>query len=230
MNAVVARPWLAPLLFVLMAAVATLGHWVQPSTDQRQSEASARFVLEKEIPTSFGSWRVVPHAVGVVANPEIQEILDRVYSQILTRTYIGPDGYRIMLSMAYGEDQRGGLQAHRPEVCYPAQGFELLSNELAGIVTPQGSIAGRRLITRLGTRAEPLTYWFSVGDKPVTGRLERRMEEVKLVLKGVPPDGLLFRVSSIDPDSRRGFEQQQRFVAELINALPPQTRKKISGL
>ena len=27
--------------------------------------------------------------------------------------------------MAYGDDQRGGLQAHRPEVCYPAQGFKL---------------------------------------------------------------------------------------------------------
>ena len=29
--------------------------------------------------------------------------------------------------MAYGDDQRGGLQAHRPEVCYPAQGFKVTS-------------------------------------------------------------------------------------------------------
>lgn len=48
-----------------------------------------------------------------VVNPQTQELLDKLYSQILTRTYVNAKGYRIMLSLAYGSDQRGALQAHK---------------------------------------------------------------------------------------------------------------------
>ena len=224
------RPALALVLFVLMAGVALLAHWLQPGEQQRRSEPGTGFVLEQAIPKTFGPWRLVPTTVNVVANPEVQEILDRVYSQILGRTYVNDAGYRIMLSMAYGEDQRGGLQAHRPEVCYPAQGFALLSNDSAQVTTVLGPVAARRLVTRLGSRNEPITYWFNVGDKPVGGRLERRMEEIRLVMTGAVPDVLLFRVSSVDTDAQRAFEEQQRFVSDLLAALPAHTRKKISGL
>ena len=50
-----------------------------------------------------------------------------------------------MLSMAYGDDQRGGLQAHRPEVCYPAQGFKLGKVEDGSLSTSFGNIEVRRL-------------------------------------------------------------------------------------
>jgi EpsI family protein len=224
------RPLLALLLFALMAGASLLAHWLQPSELQRRAQPGTGFVLEEAIPKAFGSWRLVPTTVNVVTNPEVQEILDRVYSQILSRTYVNNAGYRIMLSMAYGEDQRGGLQAHRPEVCYPAQGFALLSNEAAQVTTVLGPIAARRLVTRLGTRNEPITYWFNVGDRPIAGRLERRMEEIRLVMTGAVPDGLLFRVSSVDADAQRAFDEQQRFVSDLLAALPAPARKKIGGL
>lgn len=220
---------LAGVLCGLMVVFALLAQALQPGQQQRRSPASG-FILEQEIPKNFGRWKLVPSVSSVVANPEVQEILDRVYSQVLSRTYINDQGYRIMLSMAYGEDQRGGLQAHRPEVCYPAQGFQLISNESVTLKTVQGDIDARRLMTRMGNRAEPLTYWFNVGTKPVAGRIERRMEEIRLVMTGGAPDGLLFRVSSIDPDMQRGFEEQQRFVSDLLTALPAATRRKISGL
>ena len=222
--------FLASILFGLMVVFALMAQALQPGQQQRRSSSESGFVLEQDIPKHFGHWQLVPSVSSVVVNPEVQEFLDRVYSQILTRTYINDQGYRIMLSMAYGEDQRGGLQAHRPEVCYPAQGFELISNEPVTLKTVMGDVEGRRLMTRLGGRAEPLTYWFNVGSKPVTGRIERRMEEIRLVMTGGAPDGLLFRVSSIDPDMQRGFEEQQRFVSELLSALPAATRRKISGL
>lgn len=222
--------FLASALFGLMVVFALMAQVLQPAQQQRRSSSASGFVLEQVVPKNFGRWQLVPSVSNVVANPEVQEFLDRFYSQILSRTYINDQGYRIMLSIAYGEDQRGGLQAHRPEVCYPAQGFELISNEPVTLKTVMGDIEGRRLMTRLGGRAEPLTYWFNVGSKPVTGRIERRMEEIRLVMTGGAPDGLLFRVSSIDPDPQRGFEEQQRFVSELLTALPAATRRKISGL
>jgi EpsI family protein len=223
--------WVAVVTAVMMAATAAVGHSLQPEPQQQRTVAAeARFVLERDVPRQFGDWRLVNDASGVVTNPELQQVIDRLYSQVLTRTYRNTAGYTIMLSIAYGEDQRGGLQAHRPEVCYPGQGFELLSNESAMISTPLGPIDGRRLITQNGRRHEPVTYWFNIGGKTVSGRLQRRMEEVRLVFTGQAPDGLLFRVSSIDQQSERALQEQERFVGQLLAAVQPDVRKKLAGL
>jgi EpsI family protein len=222
--------WMAVCLALLMAGAAGVGQHFRPEAQQPRSTPDDRFVLERDVPRQFGDWQLVNHGSSIVTNPEIQQVIDRLYSQVLTRTYRNAAGYTIMLSIAYGEDQRGGLQAHRPEVCYPGQGFELLSNEEALIQTPLGGIEGRRLVTRNGRRHEPVTYWFNIGGKPVTGRLQRRLEEVRLVMTGQAPDGLLFRVSSIDPQSSQALLEHERFVGQLLAALQPEVRKKLSGL
>jgi EpsI family protein len=165
-----------------------------------------------------------------VVNPQTQELLDKLYSQLLTRTYIHRNGYRIMLSMAYGDDQRGGLQAHRPEVCYPAQGFKLGAISDGPLATAYGNIDVRRLRTSLGPRNEPVTYWLTVGDRVIRSSFEKRVEEIRLGLTGQIPDGLLFRVSSIDPDATRAFAMQQQFTAEMMASVPAETRRQLSGL
>jgi Protein of unknown function (DUF3485) len=207
--------WVVLALLALMFLAAAVGHSFRPEAAQQKAASDTRFVLERDVPQQFGDWRVVNNAPTVVTNPEIQQAIDRLYSQVLTRSYRNAAGYTIMLSIAYGEDQRGGLQAHRPEVCYPAQGFELLSNEVADITTPLGVVDGRRLLTR---------------GKPVTGRLQRRLEEVRLVMTGQSPDGLLFRVSSIDQESERALREQEQFISQLLASLQPDARKKIAGL
>ena len=217
-------------LLAMMLASAAMGWAFHPVAEQQRSSTESRFVLERDVPTQFGDWTSVANAPGIVTNPELQQAIDRLYSQVLTRTYRNRDGYHVMLSIAYGEDQRGGLQAHRPEVCYPGQGFKLLSNEEAQIVTVLGTISGRQLVTRNGSRHEPVTYWFNVGDKPVSGRLERRLEEIRLVLSGMVPDGLLFRVSSVDPQTERALREQERFIAQMMLALRPDVRRKMAGL
>ena len=135
-----------------------------------------------------------------------------------------------MLSMAYGDDQRGGLQAHRPEVCYPAQGFKLGTVEDGVLATSFGNIEVRRLRTSLGARSEPITYWLTVGDQIIRSGFDRRIAEIRLGLTGQIPDGLLFRVSSIDTDTARAFSMQQKFVVDMMNSVPPKQRKQLSGL
>lgn len=181
------------------------------------------------VPRQFGEWREIPAPVQVV-NPQTQELLDKLYSEILTRTYVNAQGYRIMLSLAYGSDQRGALQAHKPEVCYPAQGFTVHANEPAFLQTAYGEIPARRLFTTLGQRHEPVTYWFTVGDKASPSQLEKRLVEMRFALTGRIPDGMLFRVSSIDLDRKRAFGLQERFVLDLLQAVSPDGRKRLSGL
>ena len=217
---------IALVLCALMFA-ASVGAIVARPTQKVADEHAVS--LASIVPKSFGEWREVPQAVQVV-NPQTQELLDKLYSEILTRTYVNAEGYRIMLSLAYGSDQRGALQAHKPEVCYPAQGFAVHANEPALLKTAFGEIPARRLYTTMGQRHEPVTYWFTVGDKASPSQLEKRLVEMRFALTGRIPDGMLFRVSSIDLDRKRAFALQDRFVADLLKTVTPEGRKRLSGL
>lgn len=211
-----------------MCAASFVAYALRPSVAAAPEGGAIQ--LESSVPRQFAGWRE-EQARGVqVINPQTQQLLDRLYSQTLTRTYVDASGYRIMLSLAYGDDQRGGLQAHMPEVCYPAQGFELRDSSVTQLRTDFGTVPARRLDTRRGSRIEPVTYWFAFADKVVGGRLERRWTEIKLGLTGRVPHGLLFRVSSIDADVNSAWIHQEQFVNDLLAAVSDQDRVRLSGL
>ena len=211
-----------------MALAAVSGIAARPTPKPPGSAPS--YILEDTVPKQFGDWKLLPQAAAQVVNPQTQELLDKLYSQILTRTYVNPQGYRVMLALAYGDEQRGDLTAHKPEVCYPAQGFKLHSNDPAELATPFGGIAARRLSTSLGPRQEPVTYWFTMGDTAVKSKFQQRMVEVRMGLTGQVPDGLLFRVSSIDESPERAYRMHDAFVADLLKAVSPRDRQRLSGL
>jgi EpsI family protein len=194
------------------------------------ADKEAAITLETMIPKKFGDWQEQPQRTVQVVNPQTQELLDKLYSQILSRVYVNAEGYRIMLSVAYGTDQRGSLQAHKPEVCYPAQGFTLMSSEPSRIGTPFGEIAVQRLFTTMGPRQEPVTYWFTSGDTVVQSTLQRRLQQLRYGLTGLIPDGLIFRVSSLDGNQARANTVQDQFVNQLLQAVSPYERKRLSGL
>jgi EpsI family protein len=136
-----------------------------------------------------------------------------------------------MLSVAYGTDQRDANSVHYPEVCYPAQGFEIRSNSKAAIKTSEGSIAVRRLETSLHhQRYEPVTYWTTVGNRVITGPIDKKIEELTFGLRGTIPDGLIFRISSIDIDTKHAFLIQDEFVNSLSITLSARNKKWLMGL
>jgi EpsI family protein len=220
----------ALLLTVAMICAAIGAVVARPAPISRG--AGSAFQLEQIVPLAFGSWKVVPQPSLQLINPQTQELLDKLYSQLLTRVYVNDKGYRIMLSMAYGDDQRGGLQAHMPEVCYPAQGFTLLSRERADVPAVSGTIPVQRLNTRLGARQEPITYWFSFGNHAMAGndRWQMRLIEFRFGLSGQVPNGLLVRVSSIDAEAPAAYLQHDRFIQDLLESLSPADRLLISGI
>ena len=215
-------------LAALMCTASIAGIAARPG--QKAADKGKVISLEAIVPKGFGEWTELPEQNAQVVNPQTKELLDKLYSQLLSRTYVNKQGYRIMLSMAYGDDQRGGLQAHRPEVCYPAQCFKLGKVEDGVLATSYGKIEVRRLNTTYGARVEPVTYWLTVGDEVIRSRLDKRIAQIRLGLTGQIPDGLLFRISSIDSDEDRAFATQQKFVADMMGAVPPAARKQLSGL
>jgi EpsI family protein len=212
----------------LMCAASVGAMMARPTA--RVAEEGPKVVLESMVPRQFGDWKEEPQKVAQVINPQTRQLLDRLYSQILSRTYVNGAGYRVMLSIAYGGDQREGMEAHKPEVCYPAQGFSLVDSQPAELATPFGPIPARRLYTAMGMRKEPVTYWYTVGNRTVDGGIRKKLVEMSFGLAGKIPDGLLFRVSSIDPDRERAYRTQEEFIGQLLGAATPADRLRLSGL
>jgi hypothetical protein len=48
-------------------------------------------------------------------------------------------------------------------------------------------------------------------------------------LTGKIPDGMLIRVSSIDPEADKAYEIQNQFAAQMLEALAPEYRQRLTG-
>lgn len=185
--------------------------------------------LEAMFPAAFGTWRPDPAGVRVITNPEIEATLDRLYSAVLTRTYVDDSGARVMLAVAYGGDQGDTLRVHRPEVCYYAQGFEVVSAESATLAMDGATLPVRRVVARLRARVEPVTYWITVGDRPVAGSLGEKLAQLRYGLTGKVPDGVLVRVSSINRQVEAGFDLNAAFIRDLVAAMDAPARARVLG-
>jgi EpsI family protein len=211
------------------SALAAAGARAIVPTDRLADEVG-ELDLEAAIPSSFGQWRLEPEQARSVVNPQQEQVIKTIYSQVLSRSYKAQDGYRIMLSIAYGREQLDDLRAHFPEVCYAVNGFKVGGEQVTTINAAGGSIPVRRLETSLGaSRMEPVTYWMMIGDQPHLGGYHAKIAEMRYMLRGVIPDGLLFRVSSIDDDSQRAFARQDQFIADLLAAVSPAPRRRLAG-
>lgn len=216
------------VLFALMLSASGLAVALKPA--DRVADHGAAIPLGSMIPQQFGNWRQEEGVPTQVIDPQLKQATDKIYRQTLSRSYVNEAGYRIMLSIAYGGDQRDSMQVHKPEVCYPAQGFSLLGQKSGSLKTAQGVIPVTRIVASLGNRHEPVTYWTTVGSQVVKGGFEKKLAEMRYGLAGRIPDGLLFRVSSIDSRDEAAFEMQQEFVGQLLAATSPEARARLAGL
>ncbi|NRR31610.1 EpsI family protein [Oxalobacteraceae bacterium] len=216
------------LLGTLMLSSAAVTRVMTPTV--HLSEVRAPLDLEHTIPTRFGEWEEEKNTGAMVINPETERELAKIYTQTLSRTYVNRAGERVMLSIAYGADQTSGLQLHYPEVCYPAQGFNLYSAVKGTLQTSFGPLAVKRLSTALGARREPVTYWTTMAEKVVLGGYDTKLAQLSYGFRGEIPDGLIFRVSSLGSDTGGAFALQERFVRQIVDALPAQARARFIGL
>lgn len=216
------------MLLALMLIAVCLAIVLRPT--QRIADLGPKINLERMIPKQFVNWKEDANQINQIVNPEQRETLKLIYTQTLSRIYINHLGERIMLTIAYGDEQSEAKQLHYPEICYPAQGFQVSLSKLEVIQTKFGKIRVKRLLATLGNRSEPLTYWTTIGDKVVRGKKETKFEQLRFGFHGLIPDGLLIRVSSITPDIEAGYNKQNIFINDLITALSDKNRLKLTGL
>jgi EpsI family protein len=202
---------------MLLAPLAT--YFLTPR--EFNSPISASGSLENSLPSQFGDWVAAPDASGVVlVSPDVTEKLETLYDETVNRIYVNRQGQRVYLSLAYGKNQGRDLQIHKPEVCYPAQGFKLISKETADLELQGKLVPAMRLVTQLGPRIEPVTYWIRSGDYLISGWFGQNKARVLSGLQGKINDGLLVRVSTIGTNTEVGFKLQEEFLRALISSIP----------
>jgi EpsI family protein len=181
------------------------------------------------IPAAFGDWRIDPTVEAVAPAPDVQANLDRLYRQIVSRTYVNGAGERVMLMVAYGGDQSDALKAHRQEACYAAQGFAIQDLHHGRLAVAGRDIPVTQMRAIRGERSEPVTYWFTMGDRVVLGRAERLRVQLENGLARRIPDGMLVRISNLSGDARGAYATHRSFVAAMLAALAPTDATRFVG-
>jgi EpsI family protein len=222
------KPFIVSFIMgLLMVSSGALTMVMTPSVEIAKQQN--RINLEAMIPGEFNGWKIDLSVVTLMVNPDAQGLLNKIYNQTLSRTYINNQGDRVMLSIAYGRDQRTDLQVHRPEVCYLANGFDIGKMTKTIVDTTIGRIPVMHLVAKQGARNEPITYWIRVGDSLTRGWFEQKAAALSYGLTGKVPDGLLFRVSTISNDEQDSYRIQQTFLTALLQAVRSEDRHWLVG-
>lgn len=185
--------------------------------------------LESMIPPQFGEWKLEQSVAPMVISPDVKALLDKIYNQTLSRNYRNSKGDRIMLSIAYGSGQGYSTQVHRPEVCYPAQGFLVKSMAMDSIDVIGHKLPVAKLVATHGRRVEPITYWIMIGDSPVRGNWEQHFARLRYGLSGKIPHGLVIRVSTISENETESYRAEEQFLRAMLSALPVEHRALLAG-
>lgn len=209
-----------------MGAAALAAWWMKPVPDP---QAGSGPTLEQMFPRRFGDWQADTGAEMFVRPAREQGRYLGIYDQVLERTYVDAQGRRVMLVAAQGSEQSAGLQLHRPEVCYPGNGFRVSGLQPAMLPVGGRTLPGTRLHAVMPGRSEPITYWTVLGGAVVGDGAEFRLRQLQFGLRRRLLDGMLVRLSSIEPDPQRAYALHLRFANDLAVALPAAYRSKILG-
>jgi len=189
--------------------------------------------LERMVPAVIGAWHADPDASPPVESPELRDRLARVYAQVLARSYVDAGGRRVMLSIAYSADQRenAGRQTHRPELCYPAQGFAISQRRLGTLPLSGHTLPVIRMVATQGERIEPITYWMTLDGLPENSMFQMKLDQIRGgLLHNVIQDGMVIRVSSIDGDPAHAWQVETAFLNDLFSAAAPDARRAFFGI
>lgn len=184
------------------------------------------------VPRRFPGWEpaqggdiVIPRTEGTLAAQLYSDQLARVY-----RPAGRSDAPEVMLLIAYGAAQSDVLQLHRPEVCYPAVGFEIIARKPFDLPIGGGRLVPAVALTaRLGERIEDILYWTRVGNALPRSAGEQRRDRLRAALQGYVGDGMLVRASAVRAGEAPVHAELAACLAGLTTALAPRDRAAFIG-
>lgn len=175
------------------------------------------------VPTQFGAWRAIDASDVILPPPDA--LRDRIYDNLVTRTFVAPGRAPVMLLLAYNNVQDGMLQVHRPETCYPVGGFKLSETQQVTLGDGANPIPAN-FFTAVGPdRVEQVAYFTRLGSAYPQTWAQQRLSVMRANLAGDIPDGMMMRVSLLGPNATAALAELENFANSFIAASPPRLRK-----
>ncbi|MEX1199537.1 MAG: exosortase C-terminal domain/associated protein EpsI [Methylophaga sp.] len=221
--------WLkVSIVSVLMLLTATLAVWATPS--DYLVDIKPREPLQSFAKPVIGNWQLDPSSRVLITNAVLDDKLERAYTDLISETYLNADNKKVMLSVAYSDNQRDGLAVHLPEACYPAQGFEILEKKEISVTLNDGrQLNIQYMKTQRGKRVEPLMYWTIAGDHQYRNNFERKQLAIEYAFNNIIPDGLVFRVSTIESDDKAALAIMTDFVRDFESNVVSSDKPRFFG-
>jgi EpsI family protein len=184
--------------------------------------------LDQLVPERIGDWTHAPQAD--VLMPTGENPNKDTYDDLLTRYYVSQDAEPVMLLIAYGTAQTGTTQLHRPEVCYPAAGFNVSKRRDLSLASLNArEFRARQMTATAPGRIEQIVYWSRVGREFPTDSVSQRMAVLRSALAGAVADGVLVRLSMIHSEPQIATIHLAAFARLLVQASSLALRRLLLG-
>jgi len=110
-------------------------------------------------PMKLGTWQ----GVNDEMTPEVQKGIGA--DSVVARTYTQPGSdYYMGLLVAYRKYGRRGF-VHRPEMCYPAAGWEIVGQGYANVPYNGRNTRAVKIVAEKQDAKEVVLYWFASGER-----------------------------------------------------------------
>ena len=216
------------LFMLLMFIVSGIANYARPTKYLAQSHPRA--LLATEIPDKINGWIKAPSYQDMIIDPEQQVVLDYLYADLINASYVNTNNNLVMLSIAYGKDQSDGHDVHKPELCYPAQGFTRLEErDIPIVLDPHRSVMVHYMKMQRGQRTEPLYYWTLAGDYVYRSKWKKRLIAFRYSLDNLIPDGMIIRVSILENNNAIAQDTLTNFVINWYASLTENQRTRYFG-
>ena len=190
-------------------------------------ESGTRPALADVLPKQVGQWQEVlnPLVQVSMSTTAAETTQDQPYDDQITKTYADAGGHHIMVAVAYGAKQRQEIKIHRPELCYPAQGWKVVSQSpvVFNLHSPSGQpVLGHRMLAAQEQVSEAVSYWIRIGESYSDSPWTTRMVIIREGLKGRMTDGVLVRFSQRIPpgtDPTEAYTLQEQFARQFVAAV-----------
>lgn len=142
-------------MILAMLVIATgVTYWVRAKPMQVLFSADL-----SKFPMQVGNWRGERDDLGA----ELQKTLDA--DDLVSFSYQSEDSYdRLGLMIAYRRYGRRGF-AHRPEMCYPASGWTVISTSYVKVPYDGRDIQAKEVVAEKDDQREIIVYWFASGER-----------------------------------------------------------------
>ena len=179
------------------------------------------------LPTELNGWRSVDLAI----DEAVSDMLAADHN--VQRAYLHPLGYQIFVYVGYYGTERGGTPEHTPDICYPAQGWQIVESMIqrAG---GQGGFDLREFVVEQAGERRLVHYWYRTGSQSgLTSVVGLRLRHVVDRMTENRGDGALVRLSTpLDSSNiasaRTRLFSMDRVVEEALVGLWPNDSQSVA--